>query len=227
MKKLLLALLCLPLSLSAQKLYFTGGYVMDRPTLRDGTKENGLVSNVNGSTYINKIGQNGFYAGAGLFLKAKKTSTFGFRAEAAYEHFNQTMERTVTTQETAFTPQQTFASDITSTNSYLRLTPTISYCQLKRSGRSYQADLGLSQLIHLSGWKDNSSFTAVHVSAGIGYKGVLLKAGGEIGLVNTLAGEGRGYTAFSKRFFAGLVVYPSLFRKPKLVTDPQVIPTVE
>lgn len=225
MKKLLFAVLCLPLSLKAQKLYLTGGYVIDRPTVRDGLKENGMVDEMNGSIQVNKIKQAGFFAGAGLYLKAKKTSTFGFRGEAAFERHSLAMERTVTTQETPFTPQSTFASDISASNSYLRLTPTLSYCQLKRSGKSYQADFGLSQLVHLGGWKENSSFTAVHISAGIGYRGILLKAGGEVGLRNTLGGEGKDYKAMSKRFFGGIVIYPSLFKKAKPVPEPQIVPT--
>ena len=60
MKKLLFAVLCLPLSLKAQKLYLTGGYVIDRPTVRDGLKENGMVDEMNGSIQVNKIKQAGF-----------------------------------------------------------------------------------------------------------------------------------------------------------------------
>ena len=179
MKKLLFAVLCLPLSLKAQKLYLTGGYVIDRPTVRDGLKENGMVDEMNGSIQVNKIKQAGFFAGAGLYLKAKKTSTFGFRGEAAFERHSLAMERTVT----------------------------------------------LSQLVHLGGWKENSSFTAVHISAGIGYRGILLKAGGEVGLRNTLGGEGKDYKAMSKRFFGGIVIYPSLFKKAKPVPEPQIVPT--
>jgi hypothetical protein len=102
-----------------------------------------------------------------------------------------------------------------SNNSYLRFTPSFSYYKLRRSGKSYQADLGFSQLVHLGGWSENSSFSAVHASAGIGYGGILLKAGTEIGLSNTFGGEGKAYRAQSKRFFVGVNIYPFLLRKEK------------
>lgn len=216
MKRSLLTIFAIiPLSLSAQNLYFSGGYILDRPTIKDGLRENGFVSEVNGTTQIDKIKQSGFSIGVGTVLKTKKTSTFGLRIEAAYEMLQLTLDRTLTTQQTLFTPQTTFSSQETANNSYLRLTPSISYCKLQRGKKSYQADLGFSQLVHLAGWKENSSFTAVHVSAGYGYGGILLKAGGEIGLSNSMGGEGKAYNVLSKRFFAGVTVYPHLLKRKK------------
>jgi hypothetical protein len=220
MKKLLFTLLAfVPISLLAQNVYVTGGYVLDRPTINDGLKENGLSTTTNGQTQINKISQNGFFAGAGVVLKTKKTSTFGLRLEAAYERHALTLDRTVTTQMAPFTEQTTFADNISASNSYLRLTPSLSYYKLQRSGKSYQADLGFTQLVHLGGWKENSSFSAVHASAGIGYGGILLKAGTEIGLSNTFGGEGKAYRAQSKRFFVGVNIYPFLLMKEKKKED--------
>ncbi len=208
MKKLLIVLFTLtPLLALSQDVYVTGGYVLDRPTIKDGIKENGYVTTVNGRTEIEKIRQNGFFAGVGAVVKTKKTSTFGLRVEAAFEQHTLHMQRLVTTQEVPFAPQETFQSNISTNNSYLRLSPTISYVKKKDNGMLYQADLGISQIMHLGGWKESSSYTAVLASAGIGYKGFVLKAGTEIGLVNTLGGDGNDYKIYSKRFFAGLNVH--------------------
>lgn len=208
MKKLLIVLLTItPLFALSQDVYVTGGYVLDRPTIRDGIKLNGYVTEVNGLTEIEKIRQNGFFAGIGAVVKAKKTSTFGLRVEAAFEQHTLHMQRQVTTQQVPFGPQETSQFNISTNNSYLRLSPTISYVKKKDNGMLYQADLGISQIMHLGGWKESSSYTAVLASAGVGYKGIVLKLGTEIGLVNTLGGEGNDYKIYSKRFFAGVNVH--------------------
>lgn len=224
MKRLLTGILVIaPFVAGAQDLYITGGYAADRPTVNDRTTS-GLVNPANGYTEINSIKQNGFFAGLGIAMKNKKTSRFGLRAEVAYEHYNLDMQTTVTTQETPFSFQTTSPVAVTSSNSYLRLSPTISYYLLKRNSKNYQVDLGISQLMHLGGFKDSRSITAVHVSGSFGYNGILLKAGFEQGLGNTLGGErADDYNAASKRYFVGVNVYPFLIMKPKKPVEPEVI----
>lgn len=205
MKKLLIAILLLtPLFTRAQSIYVAGGYVMDRPSIRDGLKENGIVTDVNGKTQIDKIRQNGFFAGMGVILKPKKTATFGLRIEAAYERQSLHTERTITTQSKPFMPQETFQANISANNDYLRITPTISYIKKKSSGISYLFDLGLTEMIHLGGYTESSSYLAAHVSAGLRYSYVALRLGAEVGMQNTLGGETKDYEIYSKRFFAGV-----------------------
>lgn len=206
MKKLLIAiLLSTPLLTHAQSMYLSGGYVMDRPSIRDGIKENGIATDVNGSTQVNKIRQNGFYAGLGTILKPKKTSTFGLRIEAAYERHGIHLERMVTAQTQPFMPQETFPANVSANNDYLRLTPTISYVKQKKNSRlTYVADLGLTQMIHLGGYAESSSYLAVHGSVGLQYSYFTVRAGAEAGMQNTLGGQTKDYEIYSKRFFAGL-----------------------
>jgi hypothetical protein len=229
MKKLFIALFILtPLFASAQSIYLAGGYVMDRPTVTDGLKENGYVTDVNGKTQIDHVKQNGFFVGVGTILKPKKTATFGLRIEAAYERQFLHMERTITAQVTPFMPQETFQSNVSSNNNYLRLTPTFSYIKKKNANTSYMADLGLTEMIHLGGYRESSSYLAVHASAGISYKYLALRAGAEIGAQNTLGGESKAYEVYSKRFFVGLnfnFVDAFGLKKKKVETEPA--PTTE
>ncbi len=206
MKKLFIAiLLSTPLFSNAQSVYVSGGYVMDRPSITDGVKENGMVTDVNGKTQIDKIRQNGFYVGLGTILKAKKTSNFGLRIEAAYERQGLHMERTVTTQSQPFMPQETFQSNLSENNNYLRVSPTISYVKQKKDSKlTYVADLGLTQMIHLGGYTESSSYLAVHGSAGLQYSYFTVRVGAEAGMQNTLGGQSKDYEIYSKRFFAGL-----------------------
>lgn len=205
MKKLFITiLLSTPLAAQAQSVYVAGGYVMDRPSIRDGLRENGILTEMNGSTQIDKIKQNGFFAGLGIILKPKKTATFGLRIEAAYERQSLHTERTFTTQMKPFMPQEVFQSNLSANNDYLRITPTISYVKPKASGVSYLFDLGLTQMIHLGGYTESSSYLAVHASAGVRYSYFTLRAGAEVGMQNMLGGETKDYEIYSKRFFAGL-----------------------
>lgn len=206
MKKLFITILVsTPLFTSAQSVYLSGGYVMDRPSIRDGMKDNGIVTDMNGSTQIDKIRQNGFYVGLGTILKPKKTSTFGLRIEAAFERQGLHMERTITTQSQPFMPQETSQSNLSANNNYLRVTPTISYVKQKKNSKlTYVADLGLTQMIHLGGYTESSSYLAVHGSAGLQYSYFTVRVGAEAGMQNTLGGQSKDYEIYSKRFFAGL-----------------------
>jgi hypothetical protein len=208
MKRVLFAILALsPLAASAQDLYITGGYSIDNPRIKDGIRS-GYDGWLNGESNLNNVRQAGFFAGLGVNLKAKKASSLGLRLEAAYERTNFEMQTTVRAQLTPFHEPEEFDFKITESNTYIRLSPTLSYYKLRRSAMNYQVDLGLSQFIHVTGWRDNSSFTAIHVSAGIGYGGILFKAGADLGMGNMLAGEDEDFNVRSRRFFAGVNIYP-------------------
>ncbi|MBL7717777.1 MAG: hypothetical protein JNL72_02990 [Flavipsychrobacter sp.] len=221
MKQLLLALFTFSASVAAaQDVYVLGGFVTNTPTLRFNTNSNGLTGDVNGATRLNKISERGYAAGLGMMLKTKPTATFGARIETNFEHYTTTVDRTVTRQVVPFAPQETLTEVQGYPSNYLRLSASITYARVHVQKLNFQADLGYSQVLTINGWNTITPYSNVVVSGGLGYRGILLKAGSEIGLNNMLRGAG-SYKGYAKRYFVGLNIYPrTLFARKKKEDKP-------
>jgi hypothetical protein len=228
MKKILLALALLPLTSLAQvtfQPFVSFGYLKEAPTVNNSrtTRDYEGHTSYDGAprlvylSDISNVQATGLYFGGGCNIGLKKLP-LSLQFEVTGEHFilnyrTESKERRRTEYDFEY-----YNYDHHLPLTYVRFTPSIVYKTTTKSNITIQAQGGVSMMVVNDGPSSfmygvsTEPYAAINGGVAIGYSGLMLDLQANFGTANLFTQQ-QGFNVYSKRFTAGIRIYPKQFRE--------------